>query len=421
MKETRTIKAVVGPGAEDTLFLAQSSGQEKPRIPGWKDVYEQFRGGPLSTGLNRRTALKCAAALFGASALAGMTPAPSARADAPTDSSPALPRTGQVGFVLSHEQFPVPQLVEFGVAAEQAGFDLISTSDHFQPWQANEGHSGFAWVTLGALGQRTKYIKMGTGVTCPTYRYSPAVVAQAFATLGLLYPGRVFLGVGSGEALNEAAATGAWAPKSERSERLVEAIGVIRQLWTGQQVNHQGKYYHVNARLYDAPPVPVPIFMAGNGARAMRRAGQYGDGLITDPKSWKEHKAEFIAGAKAAGKEPTRMPTLVEHFVIVGDKKDAEAAAQLWRFLPKAWKPYFNIPDPQTIQDRAAVEVPLEEVYKDWPVSTDPEVHAQALMELFNAGVTEAHIHSGQHDQMRVINFYSREVLPRVRRQLEQG
>jgi len=326
-----------------------------------------------------------------------------------------------VGFVLAHEQFAVPQLVEFGVAAEQAGFDLISTSDHFQPWQANEGHSGFAWVTLSVLGQQTKSIKMGTGVTCPTYRYSPAVVAQAFATLGLLYPGRVFLGVGSGEALNEAAATGAWAPKPERSERLVEAIGVIRQLWTGQQVKHQGKYYHVNARLYDVPSVPVPIFMAGNGARAMRRAGQYGDGLITDPKSWKANKAEFAAGAKAAGKDPAQMPVFVEHFVIVGDKRDAEEAAQLWRFLPKAWNPYFNIPDPQTIRDRATAEVPLEEVYKEWPVSTDPEVHAQALMELFNAGVTEAHVHSGQHDQMRVINFYSREVLPRVRRQLEQG
>jgi coenzyme F420-dependent glucose-6-phosphate dehydrogenase len=105
----------------------------------------------------------------------------------------------------------------------------------------------------------------------------------------------------------------------------------------------------------------------------------------------------------------------------VGDKSDAEEAARLWRFLPKAWQPYFNIPDPRTIQERAAAEVPLEKVYKEWPVSTDPEVHAQSLLELFQAGVTEAHVHSGQHDQMRVIDFYGREVLPRVRRRLEQA
>src|SRR3954462_2363289 len=108
---------------------------------------------------------------------------------------PRSPLMKQIGFVLSHEQFTVPQLVELGVMAEQAGFDLVSTSDHFQPWQANEGHAGFAWVTLSALGQRTKRLRMGTAVTCPTFRYPPAVVAQAFATLGLLYPDRIFLGL----------------------------------------------------------------------------------------------------------------------------------------------------------------------------------------------------------------------------------
>ncbi len=267
-------------------------------------------------------------------------------------------------------------------------------------------------ICLGYLGRARPADhadQNGDGRHLPNVSLSPSVVAQAFATLGLLYPGRVFLGLGSGEALNETAATGAWAKKPERSERLVEAIVVIRQLWTGQHVKHQGKYYHVNARLYDVPAIPVPIFIAGNGPQALRRAGHYGDGLITDPKSWQKHKAEFEAGAKAAGKDPAQLPILVEHFVVVGDKKDTEAAAQLWRFLLKAWKPYFNIPGPRTIQERAPVEVPLEEVYKEWPVSTDPEVHVQALLALFKAGATEAHIHSSQQDQMRVINFYRRD------------
>jgi F420-dependent hydroxymycolic acid dehydrogenase len=127
-------------------------------------------------------------------------------------SSGALSDTSKanIGFVLSHEQFPVTQLIEFAPMAEEAGFDALSTSDHFQPWQANEGHVGMAWVTLSAVGQRTKSIPYGTGVTCPTYRYNPAIVAEAFATLGLLNPGRVFLGVGTGEALNEVTAGGGW-------------------------------------------------------------------------------------------------------------------------------------------------------------------------------------------------------------------
>jgi F420-dependent hydroxymycolic acid dehydrogenase len=126
-----------------------------------------------------------------------------------------------VGFMLAHEQFPVPELVNLGVAAEQAGFDLLATSDHLQPWQANEGHAGEAWVTMAALGERTKRVWIGPTVTCPSLRYNPAVVAEAFASLNLLYPGRIFLGIGSGEALNEEAAIGSWPKWPERSERLV--------------------------------------------------------------------------------------------------------------------------------------------------------------------------------------------------------
>src|SRR5271169_3029782 len=129
----------------------------------------------------------------------------------------------QVGFQLAGEQFTVPQLVELGIAAEQAGFDVSAASDHLQPWQSNQGHAGQAWITLSAIGQRTRRIRMGTTVTCPTFRYNPAVVAQAFASLNLLTPGRIFLGLGSGEALNELAATGTWPKWPERSERLVEA------------------------------------------------------------------------------------------------------------------------------------------------------------------------------------------------------
>jgi F420-dependent hydroxymycolic acid dehydrogenase len=148
---------------------------------------------------------------------------------------------GMVAFMLAHEQFTVPELVRLGAAAETAGFDMVATSDHFQPWQANERHAGQAWVTMGALGQRTRRIWMGPTVTCPILRYHPAVVAEAYATLSQLYPGRIFLGLGSGEALNEEAATGAWPKWRERWDRLTEAVSIIRQLWSGTELNHRGR------------------------------------------------------------------------------------------------------------------------------------------------------------------------------------
>jgi F420-dependent hydroxymycolic acid dehydrogenase len=380
------------------------------------------------TDLTRRTLLKSAGLLVGTSALASTLPAMASNmsneatpTSGPRGSTPPITRR-MCGFMLAHEQFPFPELVELGVIAEQAGFDLLATSDHLQPWQANELHAGQAWVTMAALGARTKRVWIGPTVTCPTFRYNPAVVAEAFASLSLLYPGRIFLGVGSGEALNEQAAIGSWPKWPERSERLVEATEIIRKLWTGQQIAHAGRYYNLNAKLYDPPGVQVPILMAANvGPKAMYRSGQYGDGLITDPDSWKEHKAEFGKGAKAAGKDPRQMPVLIEAFVVVGDKKDAEASAELWRFLPKAFKSYFNIRDPQAIQDQATAELPLEKVYSKWPISTDPDVHAKALIELFRSGATIVNVHSGQSDQRRVIEFYGEHVLPKVHAQLKEA
>jgi F420-dependent hydroxymycolic acid dehydrogenase len=324
---------------------------------------------------------------------------------------------GMVGFMLAHEQFPAPELIRLGTSADSAGFDLLATSDHFQPWQANERHSGQAWVTLGALGQRTQRAWMGPTVTCPTLRYNPAVVAEAYATLSLLAPGRIFLGLGSGEALNEQAATGEWPKWRERWDRLIEAVTIIRQLWTGKPLQHKGAYYTVDGRLYDPPAQPIPLLLAANGPKAMKLAGEHGDGLITDPQTWKQHKSEWESGARSAGKDPATMPVLVEAFVVVGDQSDAQAAAKLWNFIPKAFKGYQNIPDPAQIEQRAQAELPLPKVFGDWTVSSNPDPHVQTIKKLFDSGVTIVNIHSGQPDQQRVIEFYGKEVLPRVRNQ----
>jgi TAT-translocated FGD2 family F420-dependent dehydrogenase len=317
--------------------------------------------------------------------------------------------------MLAHEQFTIPELLRLGTAAEQAGFDLLATSDHFQPWQANEQHAGEAWVTLAALGQKTRHAWMGPTVTCPTLRYNPAVVAQTFASLSQLYPGRIFLGLGSGEALNEEAATGQWPAWRERWDRLTEAVTIIRQLWTGNTLQHKGTHYTVNGRLYDPPPQPIPILLAANGPKAMRLAGQHGDGLITDPQTWKQHKGEWESGAREAGKNPADMPVLVEAFVTVGEKKEAETAAKLWNFIPKAFKGYHNIPDPAEIERQAQKDLPLPKVYSEWTVSTDPQEHIKTIQQLFDSGATIVNVHSGQPDQQKVIDFYRKEVLPKIK------
>jgi TAT-translocated FGD2 family F420-dependent dehydrogenase len=353
-----------------------------------------------------------AAAMPAGSAAAQSAQTAAAAASAPQPVTPFGKR--MVGYMLAHEQFPVPQIVDIGATAARAGFALLATSDHFQPWQANEGNAGMAWVSMAAMGGQTANAWMGTTVTCPTLRYNPAVVAEGFASLSLLYPGRIFLGVGSGEALNEQAATGLWPHWQERWDRLIEAIGIIRELWTGRHVDHKGKYYTVNAKLYDPPPKPIPLLTAANARKSMRLAGQHGDGLITDPDTWKQYKSEWEAGARAAGKNPADMPVLIEQYVVVGDDSEARQSAELWRFGPKAFKGYENIPDPSAIQHQADSEIPLEKVMSSWAVGTDPAIHVKKIHDLFDSGATIVNIHCGQPDQMRVLDFYGSQVLPKI-------
>ncbi|HUO37332.1 MAG TPA: TIGR03557 family F420-dependent LLM class oxidoreductase, partial [Mycobacterium sp.] len=255
--------------------------------------------------MSRRTfaGLAAATGLIGA---AGMAGACSSRPATP----PGAPATRPVGFVLSHEQFRTPDLIDQAVAAEQAGFAYLWASDHLQPWQDNEGHSMFPWFTLALAGQRTSRITFGTGVTCPIYRYHPAIVAQAFASLAILSPGRVFLGVGTGEQLNEQAATNYYGPYQERHDRLIEAITLIRQLWSGQRVSFQGRYFATNQlKLYDLPQSPPPIFVAASGPKSAALAGQYGDGWITQAAGVKDPKlvGAFQQGAQASGRDPNTL------------------------------------------------------------------------------------------------------------------
>jgi F420-dependent hydroxymycolic acid dehydrogenase len=323
------------------------------------------------------------------------------------------------GFGLLHEHLAAQELVEHGILAEQAGFDMIWTSDHFHPWQDNEGHSMFPWITLALLGQQTSQILLGSGVTCPIYRHQPSQVAQAFASLGIFNPGRVFLGVGTGEALNEKAGTGRFGPYQERADRLVEAVQLIRKLWTGEQTSYEGTYYRTeNARLYDVPEEAIPIYVAASGPKSARLAGEYGDGWIGGAPDLENQELQdaFREGAAAAGKDPDAMPRIAAHFVVVGGEEEAAYAANVWRFAVNPWDPdLLYEPDPREIRRKAEEKYSLEDVYEGWSVGDDPEEHARRMQDLLDAGATRIFILSGQQDQTRLIDFYGSEVLPRLR------
>jgi TAT-translocated FGD2 family F420-dependent dehydrogenase len=364
-----------------------------------------------TSGVSRRSLGVLTAAALGA-ATPGLVPG------APAEARPSAHRKAKrAGFVLSHEQFRTPDLVNYAQLAEQAGFERVWASDHTQPWQDNQGHAMFPWLTLALVAERTRSLILGTGVTCPTYRYHPTQVAQAFASLGILAPGRVFLGVGTGEALNEQAATGRFGRYPERHDRLAEAIDLIRAVWSGRRITFQGKYFQTDQyKLYDRPARPVPIYVAASGPRSAYLAGRQGDGWITSAADFMKPdlRDAFAAGARAAGKDPDAMPKLVETFVVVGGRREAEYAARKWRFTVDAFGDLLYQPDPVTIQRIAEQRWTLPEVYASWPRGTDPRVHIDALQKTIDAGGTPM-VHSGQADQRRVIDFYGERVLPHLR------
>jgi F420-dependent hydroxymycolic acid dehydrogenase len=325
----------------------------------------------------------------------------------------------QIFYDLASEQFTSPELVELGELAERANFDGVWTSDHFQPWQTNQGHCAAAWVTLAALTQRTSRVMMGTGVTCPSFRYNPAVIAQVWANLSLLSPRRLFLGLGSGEKLNEGAAGGGWAAYEERMARMAESIEIIRKLWTGEEVDLRGKFWNVEGKLYDPPSEKIPIYIAAGGPKSARLAGKYGDGLVLGASTLRKNhevKSAWEEGARDAGKDPKLMPIVVEHWAIVGDEKDAKAPAQKWQFIPRAWEHgYFDSINPIDIENKAKVEIPLEKVYEDWAVSKEPGEQENAICDLHLLGATHVVVHVPTENQKEVIDFFGSKVIPSIK------
>jgi coenzyme F420-dependent glucose-6-phosphate dehydrogenase len=327
----------------------------------------------------------------------------------------------KLGYKASAEQFGPRELLDFTVLAEERGFDSVWVSDHFQPWRHTNGHAPSVFPWLGAAGQRTQRVILGTSVLTPTFRYQPAIVAQAFATLGVLTPGRIILGVGSGESLNEVAVTDAdWPPAKERLARLREAVKLIRQLWTEELVSFHGEYYRTrNATIYDRPDTPVPIYIGAGGPVAARFVGREGDGFIcTSGKGDSLYRDQLLPGVEEGAKAAHRNADDIERTIEIKvsfdtDKDRALADTRMWAALALPAEDKVAIHDAREMERKA--ETVADQAHRRWLVSNDPDEHLEQIRPYIELGFTHLVFHAPGEDQARFLNLYAKEILPRIR------
>jgi coenzyme F420-dependent glucose-6-phosphate dehydrogenase len=332
----------------------------------------------------------------------------------------------RIGYKASAEQFDPVTLLDYAVRAEESGLEIVAVSDHFQPWRHTDGRSPAALPWLGAAGQRTSSALLGTSVLTPTLRYQPAVVAQAFATLACLTPGRVFLGVGTGEAMNETPVLGGEFPGGkERRLRLAEAIELIRRLWTEERVDFEGDYYRtVKATVYDKPDEPLPIYVAASGPLAAKLAGRLGDGFICtsgkDPALYDELLGKVAEGAEQAGRDPAAIRRMIEIKVSYDrDRALAFSNTHWWAALALTPEQKVGIEDPiemERVADANVAQAPTRFICSD-----DPEETAERIGFYADLGFDELVLHAPGPDQPRFLEQFREDVLPRLRERVARG
>lgn len=328
----------------------------------------------------------------------------------------------KIGYKASAEQFGPNELLDFSCIAEAVGFDSVFISDHFQPWRHTGGHAPASIPWLGALGARTKRIIMGTSVMTPTFRYHPSIVAQAFATLAVMFPGRIVLGLGSGESLNEVPALGfKWPGFKERTARLRESIVLMRRLWCEERVTFAGQYYKTErATLYDRPSAPVPIYLAASGPTVAKMAGEIAEGYICTSGKPSELYSETLlpnvaAGLEAAGRTIDSIDRMIEMKVSFDtDRQRALDDTKHWAALALSAEEKVSVEDPVEME-KLADALPVERTAKRWIVSTDPEEHVAKIKTYVNLGFRHLVFHAPGPDQERFMRLYGEYVLPRLR------
>jgi coenzyme F420-dependent glucose-6-phosphate dehydrogenase len=326
----------------------------------------------------------------------------------------------RLGYKASAEQFPPRRLLDLAVAAEDAGFESVWTSDHFQPWRHTDGHAPNALVWLGAAAQATRRVILGTSVLTPSFRYNPAVVAQAFATLGCLAPGRVILGVGTGESLNEIPVGIDWPEQGERFARLKESVTLIQQLFRDEFVTFEGEFFRTrNATIYDRPEQPVPIYIAASGPAAARLAGRIGDGLICTSGKGPELYTDTLLpaveeGAGKAGRDAAALGRMIEMKVSFDtDRARAMEDTKLWSALALPGEQKVGVEDPREMEILAKS---VEDVaYRRWLVSSDADEHVEQIATYVAFGFDHLVFHFPGNDQEAAIARYEELILPRLR------
>ena len=333
----------------------------------------------------------------------------------------------KLGYKASAEQFDPRELVEIAVAAEAHGMESVAVSDHFQPWRHEGGHAPFSLAWMAAVGERTSTVQIGTSVMTPTFRYNPAVIAQAFATMGCLYPGRIMLGVGTGEALNEIATgfRGAgeqdWPEFKERFARLREAVQLMRQLWSEDRVDFQGEYYSTHgASIYDRPETPIPVYVAAGGPVVARYAGRSGDGFIcTSGKGMELYTEQLIPavleGAEKVGRSADGIDRMIEIKLSYDESYDtALENTRFWSPLSLSKEQKHDITDPVEME-KAADALPIEQIASRWIVGNDPDEVVASIKQYIDAGLNHLVFHGPGQDQRRFLTLFERDLAPRLR------
>ncbi len=326
-----------------------------------------------------------------------------------------------IGYAAMLEQFHPTDLLDWCAQAEAAGFEAgFMVSEHFHPWTPQQGQSAFAWSFMGALGQRTS-LTFGTAVTCPGFRYHPAVIAHAAATLGAMYPGRFYLGLGAGEALNEHVVGGIWPEVGIRSAMMFESIEIINKLFTGKVVKHKGEHFTLeSARLYTIPPEDqrVPVYVATAGPINAKKTGRFADGIITVGAADEKISMlwdKFEEGAKEAGKDVTTSPKLLQIHVSWA-RTDEEAIQNAVTEWPNGGMPFpkQDIKNPEDFAAMAKLVGPDD--FKNRVLMTsDLEAHAKHIQHYVDMGFDEIHLHNVGRNQAEFIEVFGKEVLPNLR------
>ena len=326
----------------------------------------------------------------------------------------------KLGYKASAEQFPPRELLEYSVEAERQGLEIIAVSDHFQPFRHTGGHGTAALPWLGAVGERTETAMIGTSVLTPTIRYHPSMIAHAFGTLALLNPGRVFLGVGTGESMNETPATGAeWPNAKERRLRLAEAIDLMRRLWSEERVTYEGEYYRTqSATIYDRPDEPVPVYVAASGPLAAKLAGRVGDGFIVtsgkDPALYEELNAAMEEGARAAERDPASIVRMIEIKVSYDHDLDyARVATEYWAPLALTPEQKRDVEDPIELERLADADPSI--ALRRFIVSDDPDEVVEKIAPYVALGFDHLVFHAPGDDQRRFLDQFCADVVPLLR------